>query len=257
MMHEHHVVHVCVLGDLRVTRRDGTEVRVEEWRTGKTRDLLRLLALGGGRPLRADRLTELLWPTVPHDRARNSLRTAASQIRVTLADHSVERHPDGYLLRDAVLDAHQFAVLATRAGLAADRRNHGAVLPITRAAERLYRDDFHADDDDSPWAVAERTRLQQLRRTMARDAAEAALLGQKHREALSFATLAVELEPMDETAHRLLMRAHAAVGEIAAALRDFEDYRRRLAEELGVDPSPETRALHVSLLRESSTKLTG
>jgi len=55
----------------------------------------------------------------------------------------------------------------------------------------------------------------------------------------------------------LLMRAHAALGEIPAALRDFEDYRRRLAEELGVDPSPETRALHVALLRESSTKLTG
>jgi len=92
---------------------------------------------------------------------------------------------------------------------------------------------------------------------MARDAAEAALLGQRQREALLFATLAVELDPMDETAHRLLMRAHAALGEIAAALRDFEDYRGRLAEELGVDPSPETRALHIALLRESSTKLTG
>jgi SARP family transcriptional regulator, regulator of embCAB operon len=248
---------IRVLGDLRVTRRDGTDVRVEEWRTGKTRDLLRLLALGDGRPLRADKLCELLWPDVPSHRARNRLRTAVSQIRVTLGDQSVERHPDGYLLRDAVLDAHQFAALAERAGTAVDRRNHAAVLPITRAAERLYRDDFHADDDDSSWAVAERTRLQHLRRTMARDAAEAALHEQRRREALSFARLAVELDPMNETAHRLLMRAHADLGEIAAALRDFEDYRSRLAEELGVDPSPETRALHVELLRKSTTKLTG
>jgi len=251
------LVRIRVLGDLRVSRRDGTEVRVEEWRTGKTRDLLRLLALGDGRPLRADKLTELLWPDVPSHRARNRLRTAVSQIRVTLGDHSVERHADGYLLKDAVLDAHQYAAMAVRAGLAADRRNHAAVLPIMRAAERLYRDDFHADDDDSSWAVVERTRLQHLRRTMARDAAAAALHEQQRREALSYATLAVELDPMNETAHRLLMRAHAAVGEIAAALRDFEEYRSRLADELGVDPSPETRALHIELLRESSTKLTG
>jgi DNA-binding SARP family transcriptional activator len=256
-MHGQSSVRICVLGDLRVTRRDGTPVRVEEWRTGKTRDLLRLLALAGGRPLRADRLTELLWPDVPDHRARNRLRTAVSQIRATLEDTSVERHSDGYLLRDAVLDAHRFAAMAARAGLAVDRLDHAAVLPITHAAERLYRDDFHADDDDSSWAVAERTRLQHLRRTMVRDAAEAALHEQKGREALSFALLAVELDPMNETAHRLLMRAHAALGEIATALRDFEDYRSHLAEELGVDPSPETRALHVQLLRESSAKRTG
>ena len=250
-------VRVRVLGDLRVTRQDGTDVRVEEWRTGKTRDLLRLLALGNGRPLRADRLVELLWPDVPTDRARNSLRTAVSQIRVTLRDDSLERHADSYLLKDAMLDAHQFAAMAARVGLALDAGNHAAVLPITRAAERLYRDDFHADDDDSSWAEAERTRLQHLRRAMARDAAEAALRGGKRRSALSFAKLAVELDPMNETAHRLLMRAHAALGEIAAALRDYEDYRSRLAEELGVDPSPETRALHVDLLRQSSITLTG
>jgi SARP family transcriptional regulator, regulator of embCAB operon len=250
-------VRICVLGDLRVTRRDGTDVRVEEWRTGKTRDLLRLLALGNGRPLRAERLIELLWPEVPSHLARNRLRTAVSQIRVTLRDQSAERHADGYLLRGAVVDALQFASMAARAGLAAEMGNHAAVLPLVRAAERLYRDDFHADDDDSAWADAERTRLQHLRRTMVRDAAEAALHARKRRAALSFAALAVELDPMNESAHRLLMRAHAALGEIAAALRHFEDYRSRLAEELGVDPSPETRALHVELLRQSSTTLTG
>ena len=256
-MRGQNVVRIRVLGDLRVKRRDGTDVGVEEWRTGKTRDLLRLLALGDGRPMRAERLAELLWPDAPSNRARNRLRTAASQIRVTLGDHSVERRSDGYLLRDAVLDAHQFAALAVRAGLAADRRDHAGVLPITRAAERLYRDDFHADDDDSPWAVAERTRLLRLRRTMVRDAAEAALHAQKRREALSYARLAMELDPMNETALRSLMRVHAAFGESAAALRDFEEFRSRLADELGVDPSPETRKLHVALLRESSTKLTG
>lgn len=245
-------VRVRVLGDLRVTRQDGTDVRVEEWRTGKTRDLLRLLALADGRPIRADQLTEQLWPGVPSQAARNRLRTAISQIRTTLKDRSVSRHPDGYLLTGAVLDANQFAAMARTAADAAARGDHGAVLPVARAAERLYRDDFHADDDDSPWAVQNRARLQKLRQTLACDAAEAALSERLGREALAFATLAVQLDSMNETAHRLLMRAHAANGEIAEALRDFEIYRRRVADELGVDPSPETRALHLELLRSAT-----
>jgi DNA-binding SARP family transcriptional activator len=48
------------------------------------------------------------------------------------------------------------------------------------------------------------------------------------------------------------MRAHASMGETAAALLDFESYRSRLAEELGADPSPETQALHVDILRSSA-----
>jgi DNA-binding SARP family transcriptional activator len=235
-----------------VTRRDGTDVRVEEWRTGKTRDLLRLLALADGRPIRADQLTEQLWPGVPSARARNRLRTAVSQIRITLADRSVVRHPDGYLLTGAVLDAHQFTSMALQAAEAAGRKDHAAVIPIARSAERLYRDDFHADDDDSPWAVAVRSRLQKLRVTLACDAAESALAEGLARLALTFSSLAVEIDPMNETAHRLLMRAHASMGEIAAALRDFEIYRGRLADELGVDPSPETQTLHLELLRSTT-----
>jgi DNA-binding SARP family transcriptional activator len=249
------MVHVCALGDLRVTRRDGTEVRAEEWRTGKTRDLLRLLALGAGRPLRVEYLTETLWPGVAHQQARNRLRTAASQIRLTLADHeSVARHPDGYLLTDAVFDGHQFTDLAYRAASAAGRGEHAAVLVLARSAERLYRDDFHADEDDSAWATAERDRFRQVRQTLVCDAADAALAEQVHREALGYATLAVHLDPMSETAHRLLMRAHASMGEPAAALRAFETYRRRLADELGVDPSPQTRALHLELLRSGTSR---
>jgi SARP family transcriptional regulator, regulator of embCAB operon len=246
-------VRICVLGELRVSRRDGTDVRADEWRTAKTRDLLRILALGDGRPIRADLLTEMLWPDAPSVKARNRLRTALSQIRMTLGDHSVlRRHPEGYQLTGALLDAHLFAEMARRAATAMQRGDHAAVIPIAVAAERLYRGDFHADDDDSAWAITERHRFQRLRRTLACDAAEAALMEQRVRDALAYASLAVQVDPMNETAHRLLMRAQAAMGEVPEALRDFESYRRRLADELGVDPSPETRALHLELLRSSS-----
>jgi SARP family transcriptional regulator, regulator of embCAB operon len=59
----------------------------------------------------------------------------------------------------------------------------------------------------------------------------------------------VALEPFRETSYQLLMRAHAAVGNRAEALRVYEHCRRLLSEELGVPPSPQTEAVYLEILR--------
>ena len=58
----------------------------------------------------------------------------------------------------------------------------------------------------------------------------------------------VALTPLRESGHRLLIRALAAEGNIAQALRAYEDLRRLLADELGIDPSPPSRQLYQQLL---------
>jgi len=81
------------------------------------------------------------------------------------------------------------------------------------------------------------------------------VLGEGHAQwgrsqlAVQAAEQAIVLEPFRERTHQLLMRAHAAAGNPAEALRVYERYRRLLAEELGVYPAPETAALHLALLR--------
>ena len=84
---------------------------------------------------------------------------------------------------------------------------------------------------------------------MLTEAATSALALELFREAVDLATIAARLDPTSEAAHRALMRGHAELGEVASALRAFETYRANLAEELGADPSPETRKLHLQLLR--------
>jgi pentatricopeptide repeat protein len=59
----------------------------------------------------------------------------------------------------------------------------------------------------------------------------------------------IELEPFRESGYRLLMRALAERGNVADALRVYEQLKVLLRDELGVSPSPPTQALHVSLLR--------
>jgi DNA-binding SARP family transcriptional activator len=67
--------------------------------------------------------------------------------------------------------------------------------------------------------------------------------------AAQMASQAVSLEPFRETGYRQLMRVHAASGNRAEALRVYQRCRELLADELGVDPSPETEALYLELLR--------
>ena len=245
----HRQIRIRLFGNLDVVRADGTGVSPQEWRTGKTMDLLRTLALNNGRPVRQSLLLERLWPEVEEGKQRGSLRTASSQIRSVLQHNCVIREAGSLVLRDAWVDVTRFREDARLVHAAALAGQHSRVLALTLAAERLYRDDFRAHDDDSPWARGERDLLCQLRHETLCDAAAAALHLGRPRDALDHAWTAVRLDRSSERAHRAMMQAYAEVGEIGNALRTFESYRAHLAEELGADPSPQTRELHLSLLR--------
>lgn len=245
-------IQVRLLGPLDVRRLDGSAVAVEEWRTGKTMDLLRILALVVGRPVRPATIIERLWPDASPEHGRGSLRTASSRIRHAIRTNCVVRRPDGLVLQDAWVDTVYFLQAAHRASAAARTGHDTRVLAIAHAAEELYTDDFHAADDDSAWAVAEREHLSRARHEMLCDASAAALNLHQHRDALTLATTAAQVDRSSETAHRLLMRSHAALGDVGSALRTFETFREHLARELGADPSPQTRDLHLRLLRGDS-----
>jgi len=251
-MHVPSAIRIRLLGQLDATRPDGTTVAVDEWRTGKTMDLLRLLALENGRPVRPLSLIDKLWPHARPERARGSLRTASSHIRRAIGTNCILRHPDGLVLQDAWVDAVRYLEDATRISVAARSEHHSRVLGIARSAEQLYTGDFRAYDDDSSWAAAARERIAHTRHELLCDAATSALAMRLPREAADLAAEAVRVNNGSETAHRLLMAAHAELGEIGTALRVFESYRVRLATELGADPSPQTQALHLRLLRGDS-----
>lgn len=250
-MSRRQAIEIRLLGRLEVHRADGAAVDVKSFRTGKTMDLLRLLALSNGRPLRPESAIAKLWPSVTTERGRGSLRTATSQIRAVLDRDCVVRQPDGLVLRDAWVDAVELQRCSQLAKHAFREGRHADVVALAREADALWRGDFHAHDDESAWAEGERTVLRQARLTMLCDAAESALELGDFREALEQASAAARLDSSSEGAHRTLMRALAELGEIAGALRVFESYRSHLAEELGADPSRQTLDLHVRLLRGS------
>lgn len=101
---------------------------------------------------------------------------------------------------------------------------------------------------DGPWVERVRARHGDLWRRAVEVRAAAALELGDASGALSAAQRGLEAAPFRESLHRLVMRAHWAVGNRALALRAYEACRRLLAEELGVDPSPATEELYLQLL---------
>ncbi|MEU7859166.1 BTAD domain-containing putative transcriptional regulator [Nonomuraea sp. NPDC049141] len=200
-------------------------------RSAKTRALLCYLAtMPGPRP--RSELAALLWGERPDANARGSLRLALSELR---------KEVGGWL--DITRDHVRFRP----GGCYVD---HGRLAETATVAEalRLWRGDFMDGVwfCDAPafggWLESERgqarLRLRELLRSGSAPPADLVRL----------ARLVAGLDPYDEEAHRLLMAGLAAAGNRAAALACYDDLRRRLADDLGVEPAPETAAARRRLL---------
>ena len=244
----HDRIEIRMFGRLFVRRADGTVVDADDWSTGKTADLLRLLALSSNRIVSVPSIVEKLWPDVSEDKARASLRTAVSRVRHVLDEPCIERHLGGLVLRNAWSDVTAFQSVVHDVHAALHLGDHARVVAATREAEALYVADFRAYDDKSLWATQTRDSLALSRLSVLADAGESALRLRWLRDAIDFSLLAIAEDPCSERPHRTLMQAHAALGETELAFRAFEHLRACLSQELGADPSPQTRALHLQLL---------
>jgi SARP family transcriptional regulator, regulator of embCAB operon len=103
--------------------------------------------------------------------------------------------------------------------------------------------------EDGPWVTSKRSELRDVLVRAHECLSEPGIWGTEPAYAVKHAKEAVAIEPFRETSCQLLMRAHAAVGNRAEALRVYERCRNVLSEELGVSPSPQTEAVYLDILR--------
>lgn len=102
--------------------------------------------------------------------------------------------------------------------------------------------------EEGEWIEHRREKLRSILVRALECRAEVYLWNREFSLAVEAARDAVALQPFRETGYRLLMRAHAAAGNTAEALRVYEQCRRLISEELGVDPSRQTKAVYSQLL---------
>lgn len=211
----------------------------------KSRTLVKLLALGRGAAVSADRIVDVLWTDGAPARPIDQIGVLVSRLRPVLGADRVRRTDAGWALAVDWLDVTE---LEARVEEAARAGSPSTSLAAARAALTLVRGELLADEADPWWAEAERAAVA---RTVARArllAAEAALAGGRPADAASDAERVLDRDPYDESALRVLMRAHAASGRPASALAAYARARTRLGEDLGVGPTGETEDLHTAIL---------
>lgn len=230
----------------------------------KARALLAYLAVEADRPHRREALAGLLWPDVPEDLARTSLRTALANVRQVIGDQAAD---PSYLnitrqtlqfnrASDVAVDVLGFTQLLESAlpQHIGEPEAPSSTEPLEEAIA-LYQGSFLQGFSlaDSvlfeEWALLVREQLQRQALTALHRLAGYYETSGEPLRALRHAWRAVDLDPWPGSGQRQLMRLLALTGRREAALAQYETYRRLLAEELGVEPSEPTRELHELLLQ--------
>lgn len=217
--------------------------------------VLAALLLDANRPLSNEVLVERVWGPGAHDRASRTLHTYVSRIRQLLApaDGGIRLHrhrSGGYLLElpEGSLDLHYFRQLVSRAS-ELDRADPKRVV-LLREALALWRGQPLAGIPGD-WAAQARMLLIDERIDATVHWADAEIRTGSPAAVLGPLTELAEQHPLVEPLAAALIRALAATGHTGKAVNQFLSVRRRLVDELGVEPGAELRAAHRDILRET------
>ena len=241
---------ITVLGGFAL-RRGSWEVEDSAWDRRVAERLVHYLLVKRGSLVPDDLLLEAFWPDTPHESAKRGLKVAVSCARAVL---DVPDAPSaivstqgtlGLRLREGdSVDADLFEHAAGEglAGGGADRRT------LLERAAVLWTGEPLPEERYAEWASAWRESLIARYADVLRGLVAACHDDGDHAAATQAARSLVEVDPLDEGAHRDLIRAYARSGRRAHALRQYLECRRRLIDELGMEPGQETSDLQRRIL---------
>ncbi len=237
---------IRLLGPFEVRLRDG-RVAV----SGSKRDaLLAVLGLVRGRVMGVEELIDALWGEELPAAPRNALQHHVARLRAALGQEWIVASPHGYALKDAWVDALWFEELLRKTRVALREGDPRAGAELVALALGLWRGPALQGLTDTAWLRAAAQRLETLRVDALEEQFEAALALGEHREIVSGLQTALEESPFRERLWGQLMLALYRSGRQADALEAFQQARRVLAEELGLEPGPELRGRQEEILTQ-------
>lgn len=200
---------------------------------------------GGASMHRRDTLLGLFWPELTQDDARRALRHALHHVRKAAGQEAIVARADDQVGVDPVF-------------LQSDQADFERALADSRHEEALalYQGDFlrgvfvpDASSELENWIDRTRVRLRNGALEAARNTIEKAEAEGRDQDALNAAFRAHEIAPDDQSIIRKLLELMHRAGDKAGALRLYENFARRLQDEVGVSPEPSTVAMYEGLRR--------
>ncbi|WP_119726847.1 AfsR/SARP family transcriptional regulator [Thermomonospora amylolytica] len=243
---------ISVLGPFEI-RDDGRDLTPT---APRVRAVLAVLAMSPNRVVPAETLVDELWDGAPPAGASSTLQTYVYQLRKLLRKGTgrpdpIATRPPGYCLRiePGNIDAERFARLAREGHRAFGRGDAESASRLLGTALDLWRGRPLTDVPAGPLLFSHRTRLEEARLSALGDRIAADLELRRHTDVVSELRMLTVEYPLHERFHEQLMTALHGSGRRAEALDAYQRLRVVLTDELGLEPSAETRRVHRAILR--------
>lgn len=225
---------------------NGQIVSGAEWQAQVARDMVFcLLAHPAG--LTGENLGLFFWPDKDPIRLNMHLKKTLYRIRRALGENII-LFENGHYRFNFSLD-YEYDVEAFEQSIATARATRDAEARLLAYKEAVgHYSGPYLSDIDGTWVLPARERLWQAYREAILALAGAAMAKQDYILVIDLSQQLLSQDNCQEDVHRLVMRAHAALGNRAAAIRQFEYCKQLLADELDITPSDETLALYATLV---------
>jgi WD40 repeat protein/serine/threonine protein kinase len=216
----------------------------------RQRAVLAQLILRANQVVPADALIDQVWGESPPEAARNSLQSYVSHLRKALGAGRLEGRAPGYVLHlePGELDASTFEHLVRQARETTDQPDRAA--PLLREALELWRGPAYADLATEGSLAGEIARLNDLRLQALEERIDADLELGRNLEVLGELETLTREHSLRERLWRHLILGLYRAGRQTDALAAYQRLREVLADELGVDPSPDLQRLYERILRQ-------
>ncbi len=218
--------------------------------------LFAFLATRRNQPISKTQVIDALWGTRTPPSADTTINAITSKLRAALrtldiaAPHGVATEVGTYqfVVPDAWIDVEHARTAIDRAEGALRRDAPQEAWSDANVAAAIASQSF-LPDEQQPWVQQQREMIARVLRRALLVLSVVSTRNGEHELGIQHAAEALAAEPFDELACQALMRAHAAAGNRAEALRVYSRCRKLFRDELGATPSPQTEAVFLQILR--------
>lgn len=246
---------IRVLGPVEIFRDPSNQFASDAWTTKRARDIFCCIATSKHRRVPKDVLIEMFWrdedpvsveknfhPTISHIRKALNSRQAFKQNFLVFRDGSYQLNPE----LSYSIDSEEFEHFVAEAEKAKREKDSARFRESLEAARELYRGEFMSGVYDE-WAEERRGFYTEQAGRVLSALAKLSLAEKRWAEALKFAGEVLRDDPYREDMHRLTMKILSAQGKPAAVKKHFENLKKVLKDELGIQPASETQKLYREL----------
>lgn len=248
---------IKVLGPVEIYRDPSKPFAADAWTTRRSRDIFCYIATRKHRRVGKDVLIDTFWaddeleaieknfhPTISHIRKALNSRQQLKQNFILFRDGSYQLNPEF----SYSIDSEKFLGAIAAAEAAKKEKDDAAVRENLEIAYSLYRGDF-LEGSYEDWVEEQRHFYREQFSRVLNGLAKLSVAEKQWGNALKFAEEILAIDPYREDLHRLIMKVLSAQGKPAAVKMHFEKMQVMLKQELGVEPSAETKRLAKELLK--------